>query len=188
MTIRSALACGAAVASLLATVAGCGGAGGGAGDRAGEVRGPGDAARAYAVEVDRARASMSRRTWTSATDGATAELSGFSAGDSLRLIREVLDRGGGMRQASRYYFAGVQLRYYESEETVRASARDTAPAPQNARLVLAFDERGAVVESSYLVNGASTPVEGPRVDAVLARAAEVARQWATAPGGAQPPG
>lgn len=150
----------------------------GANGSEGEVRAPGDAARAWAVSVDRDRQTLARREWKGRLGDGDVTLSGFSAGDTLRMVREVVTQGESGRQAARYYFDGVQLRYYEAEGARRDSA---SGAVRKFRLVLAFDERGAVAETSHLVDGVTAAVDSAGIQAVLARAAEVARQWATTP-------
>lgn len=147
------------------------------GDRRAAARAPGDAARAWAVTVDHDRARLARKDWSSIAGSDSARLSGFSAGDSLKLVREVRSLGGAGREAARFYFQGAQLRYYEMEgERITA-----AGARQKVRLVLAFDELGTVVESSSHVDGGIAPLDLQRIQDVVARAAEVARQWATTP-------
>lgn len=142
---------------------------------------PGDAAREWAIGVDRVRAQLVNKEWTSVMGDATAAMSAYSAGDSLRLVREVLTQGDRGRSASRYYFEGSQLRYYESEGEVMG---DGAVA-RKERLVLAFDANGAAVEVSRQLDGATAPVDSARIEGVLTRAAEVARQWATSPASAR---
>jgi hypothetical protein len=150
-TLTSARA--ALLACLLVALIGC--ERGGDRRAAAAARAPGDAAREWAVTVDHDRARLARKDWSSIAGSDSSRLSGFSAGDSLKLVREVRSLGGAGREAARFYFQGAQLRYYEMEgERITA-----AGARQKVRLVLAFDELGTVV----------------------ARAAEVARQWATTP-------
>ena len=176
-TIARALA----LVALLAVVAGCERGGNGRPDEA-PPRAPGDAAREWAVGVDRIRAQLARKEWTSLAGSDTAHLSGFAAGDTLELAREVVTRGDGGRDAARYYFQGAQLRYYEME----GERAENAGTRQKVRLVLAFDERGSIAQSSYLVDGGIAPLDPATVRAVVARATEVARQWATAPATASP--
>ncbi len=144
----------------------------------GVVRAPGDAAREWAVTVDRARESLTRKEWASRVGDAEARLSGFAAGDTLRLVREVLSQGTAGRQAARYYFAGPRLRYYEAEASRPAPS---GGAPQRVRLVLAFDDGGRTLEGTYQVDGAVAALDSVLIQGVVARAAEVARQWAAAP-------
>jgi len=162
----------------------CGAPGGNAGGEAegeGVVRAPGDAARQWAVAVDRARESLARKEWASRMGDADARLTGFAAGDTLRLVREVLTQGEMGRQAARYYYAGTRLRYYEAEASRRNAGGD---AMQRVRLVLAFDEGGRLLEGSYQVDGAVAALDTVVIQGVVARAGEVARQWAAAPGAA----
>lgn len=148
----------------------------------GITRAPGDAAREWAIQIDRARPELLRREWKSTMGDAEATLSGYSAGDTLRLVREVLAQGDRGRQASRYYFAGAWLRYFESEGDLVAQPDPVTPAViRKERVVLAFDDAGATVEVSRLVDGATAPMDSARIQGVVARAAEVARQWAAAP-------
>lgn len=169
----------ALAASLSLAVAGCAAPGEDAGEEV--VRAPGDAARSWAVAVDRARASLARREWASRTGDAEARLTGFAAGDTLRLVREVVTQGEQGRQAARYYFDGAQLRYYEAEATRPQAA---GAAPQRVRLVLAFDQGGRVLEGTYQVDGAVAALDSVVIQGVVSRAGEVARQWAAAPAGA----
>lgn len=171
-TLTSARA--ALLACLLVALLGCERGGD---RRAAAARAPGDAAREWAVTVDHDRARLARKDWSSIAGSDSSRLSGFSAGDSLKLVREVRSLGGTGREAARFYFQGAQLRYYEMEgERITA-----AGARQKVRLVLAFDEMGTVVESSSRVDGGVAPLDPQRIGDVVARAAEVARQWATTP-------
>ena len=143
------------------------------------VRAPGDAAREWAVAVDRERATLARKEWASRAGPGEARLTGFAAGDTLRLVREVLTEGGPEgRQAARYYFDGARLRYYEAEASRR---RPGGAAEQRVRLVLAFDDGGRVLEGTYQVDGAVAALDSVVIRRVAARAAELARQWALAP-------
>jgi len=144
-------------------------------------RAPGDAAREWAIGIDRRRPELTRTEWSSTMGDATASLSAYAAGDTLRLVREVLTQGDRGRSASRYYFDGAQLRYYESEgELVEGgAAAGEESVTRKERLVLAFDTTGAVVEVARQLDGATAPVDSTRIQGVVARAGEVARQWAT---------
>ncbi|MBK6485755.1 MAG: hypothetical protein IPF98_02560 [Gemmatimonadetes bacterium] len=145
----------------------------------GASRSPGDEARELAIEVDRLRPTLTVTSWQSEMGDASASLIGYAAGDTLRLVREVLDQGDRGRSAARYYFVGPQLRYYEREgEMVREGAGASSPALAKEKVVLAFDERGATVEISRTLDGVTAPLESERIEGVVARAAEVARQWA----------
>ena len=108
----------------------------------------------------------------------SVKLSGFAAGDTLRLIREVVDRGVRGRVASRYYYAGTQLRYYESEGDVVHVGADKSMTKRKVRLVLAFNEQSAAVEATHTIDGQSAPLDTALTGAVTARATELARQWA----------
>lgn len=141
-------------------------------------RAPGDAAREFAIAVDRERPRLTAKDWKREDGEKDLALTGYAAGDTLRLVREVMSRGEREKGASRYYFDGAQLRYYESTADV---SRGTPPALHTERLVLAFDNRGVAVEISHQLDGATAPVDSARISAVQARAAEVARQWATTP-------
>lgn len=145
------------------------------------VRSPGDAAREFAVGIDRQQPQLSAREWERTIGDSTATLVGYAAGDTLRLVREVVARGARGRTASRYYFDGASLRYFESEGDVVESAAADSAAGRRERLVLAFDDRGATVEASHRVDGATAPLDSVRIQQVLSRAAELARQWATIP-------
>jgi hypothetical protein len=144
-------------------------------------RAPGDAAREWAIGIDRVRAELTRAEWTSTMGDATASLTAYAAGDTLRLVREVVTQGDRGRAASRYYFDGAQLRYFESDgELVEAAAAaGGGSVKRKERLVLAFDQAGATVEVARQVDGATAPVDSARIQGVVARAGEVARQWAT---------
>lgn len=147
---------------------------GGSGDSL-AVRAPGDAAREFAIAVDRERPNLTVKDWREAGERDVA-LTGYALGDTLRLVREVITGGDRAKSASRYYFDGAQLRYYESTADVSGGE---PPAVHKERLVLAFDKRGVAVEISHQMDGATAPVDSVRISGVQARAAEVARQWAT---------
>lgn len=139
---------------------------------------PGDAAREWAITIDRERAQLARSEWTSAMGDATATLNGYAAGDTLRLVREVVTQGDRGSSASRYYFDGGQLRYFESEGTLVEGAKGGAATTRKERLVLAFDASGGAVEVARQLDGATAPVDSVRIRGVVARGGEVARQWA----------
>jgi hypothetical protein len=90
----------------------------------------------------------------------------------------VLNQGETGRQAARYYFAGPLLRYYEAEASRRPPS---GSAMQRVRLVLAFDESGRLVEGTHQVDGAVVALDSVMIRGVVARASDVARQWATVP-------
>lgn len=142
------------------------------------ARAPGDAAREFAIAVDRARPNLTVKDWKGAAEGREVALTGYALGDTLRLVREVITGGDREKSASRYYFDGAQLRYYESAADVTSGQ---PPAAHKERLVLAFDKLGAAVEISHQMDGATAPVDSLRISGVQARAAELARQWATTP-------
>ncbi len=137
---------------------------------------PGDAAREFAITIDRLRPQLSVKEWKSALDDGTATLTAYASGDTLRLVREVHTHGERGREASRYYYDGAQLRYFESDADVSGGQ---PPQSRKERLVLAFDLRRVVVEVSHQLDGATAPVDSMRIREVVTRAAEVARQWAT---------
>jgi hypothetical protein len=171
------------VASLLASALlasatlACQGSGVGEGDSL-AVRSPGDAAREFAIAVDRQRLQLKARDWKTESSDGSVTLTGYSLGDTLRLVRETQVQGERGRAASRYYFDGAQLRYFESNADVESGA---PPRVRKERLVLAFDKGGVAVEISHQLDGATAPVDSVRIAGVVARAAEVARQWATSP-------
>ena len=142
------------------------------------VRSPGDAARECAIAVDRQRPALKAKDWKTDTPDGNVALTGYSSGDTLRLVRETQLQGERGRAASRYYYDGAQLRYFESNADVESGA---PPRLRKERLVLAFDKRGIAVEISHQLDGATAPVDSARIAGVVARAAEVARQWATSP-------
>lgn len=145
----------------------------------GAPRSPGDEARELAIAVDRLRPTLTATSWKGEMGDASASLTGYASGDTLRLIREVLDQHDRGRSAARYYYVGPQLRYYEREGDVVGNGRGTSsPVVAKEKVVLAFDERGATVELSRAIDGVTAPLESARIDGVVARAAEVARQWA----------
>ena len=159
--------------------------GAGRGGDSSTARAPGEAARAWAIGIDRARPQLTRKEWRSEVGEAAATLSGFSAGDTLRLVREVLEQGARGRRAARYYFDGAQLRYFESEGSLAPATSESPGAARKERLVLAFDGRGATVEALHQIDGATAPLDSAQIHGVVSRAAELARQWATSP--AAPP-
>lgn len=128
--------------------------------------------------MDRQRPTLSVKDWKRDEGERDVALTGYAAGDTLRLVREVMSRGEREKAASRYYFDGALLRYYESTADISSG---TPPTMHKERLVLAFDNRGAAVEISHQLDGVTAPVDSVRISAVQARAAEVARQWATTP-------
>ncbi len=142
------------------------------------ARAPGDAAREFAIAVDRERPNLTVKDWKGETGERDVALTGYALGDTLRLVREVVTGGDREKSASRYYFDGAQLRYYESTADVTSGQ---PPAPHKERLVLAFDKLGVAVEISHQMDGATAPVDSVRISGVQARAAELARQWATTP-------
>jgi hypothetical protein len=160
------------------------GADGGADAESG--RSPGEEARQLAVEVDRAVARMTSREWTSTMGDATATLAAFSAGDSLRLVRERLDQGEMGTASNRYYFADGRLRYYESEGDHTTATRGKAPVTSKERLVLAFDVRGEVVEGTHQLDGNVAPLDSVQIAGVRNRAQEIQRQFAAEGAPSQP--
>ena len=151
------------------------------------VRGPGDASRQIAVAVDRERTTLTQKKWSVTTRDSVVTLTGFAAGDTLRLIREVLELGDKGREASRYYFVGPQLRYFESEGDVMVPNAGKPKTKHRVRLVLAFDQRGATVEATHTMDGQTAPLDSVRIQHAQVRASELARQWATSPATAPAP-
>ena len=151
------------------------------------VRGPGEAARQIAITVDRERTKLTQKKWSVTAHDSVSTLTGFAAGDTLRLIREVLDLGARGQEASRYYFVGPQLRYFESEGHVMVPNAGKPEAKHRVRLVLAFDQRGATVEATHTMDGQTAPLDSVRIRHAQVRAAELARQWATSPATAPAP-
>lgn len=142
------------------------------------ARPPGAEARAIAVETDRRRATLAEREWTSPQGDAAATLTAFAAGDTLRLVRERLDRGESGGARNRYYFADGQLRYYESEGEVTIPDPSRASARRKERLVLAFAPGGTLVEGIRRLDGEIAPLDSVQIAGVRDRAEQIQRQYA----------
>ncbi len=166
------------LAALLAgALLACQGGDGGSADSL-AVRAPGDAAREFAIAVDRQRPQLTAKDWKR-KEAARERRPHRLCGWAIRCASCARSRRAGAhdRSTSRYYYDGAQLRYFESDADTTGGE---PPAMHKERLVLAFDKQGSAVEISRQLDGATAPVDSTRIVAVVARAAEVARQWATA--------
>ncbi|MEO6444998.1 MAG: hypothetical protein ABIZ91_18775 [Gemmatimonadaceae bacterium] len=150
------------------------------------ARGPGDAAREFAIAVDKDRPRLAKKEWTLVAGDSEVTLTSFADGDTLRLIRERVNLEDKERTASRYYFDGARLRYFESDRDVMTTDAGAKSAVRKDRLVLAFDARGATVEATHTRDGKRAPLDSVTVDGVQARSREVARAWAAAPAAPKP--
>ena len=134
---------------------------------------PAEAATALEARIEARRGSLVRKPGSTVAGDAVSQWTAFYAGDVLLLIDDSVSLGtyGGARV--RFYFDEGRLRVYR-EEARRTGSGVRGPRVVTTRIV--FDGGGAVVASTYQVDGRDAELPPIKVDEARTRSTDLLRR------------
>jgi len=134
-----------------------------------------EAAESLAARIEGRRASLVRKPGNTVAGDAVSQWTAYYTGDTLLLIDDSTSLGAYGGSRSRFYYEDGQLRLYR-DAGQRSRSRGGQHGTSMVETRIVFDDAGAVVASTYVVDGHETTLPANRAEEARTRSADLLRR------------